>query len=228
MHLASRRVRGSLALHYRSCSSSRAGATSSVGFIVPWRRARDRCRFGPLMPIRQFLVPDVQPMQFVFRQLIDRDASVARALSGGDQRVELQVRRHAAFVLRALNKKHHHKRDDVRHGIDYKLPGVRVVEQRSRDCPRHDDGHRQQKRPRTAGPRADACRDAFEECRFIVASRGHMRLAVHERTVQALHHTRRTACGRDACDGSSVIHSVAIPNPSLVGRDDDGDRNSRP
>jgi hypothetical protein len=39
------------------------------------------------------------------------------------------VRRHAGFVLRALNEKHHHERDDVRHGIDHELPAVGVVEQ---------------------------------------------------------------------------------------------------
>ena len=82
---------------------------------------------------------------------LHRSKFVASSFQRQDQFGELDLQSERVAVLRRLDQKHHQEGNNGRPGIDSQLPGVAVMENRSRDGPESDDGHGSQKGQRPAG-----------------------------------------------------------------------------
>ena len=85
-------------------------------------------------------VAGVEIVEFEVAEVFDVDHLVAGFIDGSDELVELEIDGAGIAVLRVLDEEDHQKSDNGGAGIDDELPGVGVVEDRSRRGPDDDDG----------------------------------------------------------------------------------------
>src|SRR5436190_7977413 len=120
--------------------------------------------------LRELAVIALQSLQVLFRQRFHFDQSIAGAVEGGDDLVQLEVNGERVLVLGALNQKHHQERDDGRSSVDDQLPGVREMKDRPQNRPPGNDGQREGERGRAAGPARDGCGQILEAVRNRAAA----------------------------------------------------------
>src|SRR3979409_1349548 len=65
--------------------------------------------------------------------------------------IELHLDRSGVTILRILNQENHQKRNDSCSSVDDKLPCVREMEERTRDCPDHHGPEGEGKDPGSSG-----------------------------------------------------------------------------
>src|SRR5436305_1850820 len=96
-----------------------------------WRSSGGLGTIATLALFTNFLVVVIERLQLFIGELFYIDQLVVRATQCVYQLVQLQVNSFRVTVLRVLDKEHHQERDNRRSGVDYQLPGVRVMKLRS-------------------------------------------------------------------------------------------------
>ena len=121
----------------------------------------------------QLLKVNVKRVEFLFGKIFDIDQSVAGAFHRRNYFVELDMNRLRVLILRALNQKDHQEGYYRRAGVNYKLPGVRVVKQWPGNSP--DDNRRQRENERHGRPGSFGCleREPLEDLAKLVAFISH-------------------------------------------------------
>src|SRR5262245_3896864 len=126
--------------------SLRPGAVAAVAGRVRCVPVGTRCRprsalargdlgAGVFGPGSDFLeVGDLFTELFVAKVFGDGDA-VARTLGSNEKLIELGVNRLAVAVLGVLDEEDHEECDDGGGSVDYELPGIGEVKDRSADTP---------------------------------------------------------------------------------------------
>lgn len=95
----------------------------------------------------QLLIPCMDEIQLLVTKLFDVHHLVSCLVDRVNEFIQFEVDRTRVSILGVLNDEHHEERDDRRSSIYDKLPGIRVVEERSRDRPNSDDENGAYERP---------------------------------------------------------------------------------
>jgi hypothetical protein len=98
-------------------------------------------RLGAPRLLRQLLVKRLDFFQIIRAESFKVQHGVVRTMGRPNDFVKLQLYGRIVTVLAILDQKHHQKCNDGSSRIDYQLPAIAIVKQRSGDSPKNHNAN---------------------------------------------------------------------------------------